>query len=118
MNKLVLDTNIFVSGFLWNGNEAELLRKIERGEVLNFISPEILSEIENVIRREKFKTLLIEANTTADSILEKIISLSHFVVGPHLEKNVVKEDPTDDKFIECALNADVQYIVSGDKHLL
>ena len=43
MIKLVLDTNVFVSGFLWEGNEAELIRKIERKDAMNFISPEILS---------------------------------------------------------------------------
>jgi predicted nucleic acid-binding protein len=38
MVKLVLDTNVFVSGFLWEGNEAELIRKIERKEIMNFIN--------------------------------------------------------------------------------
>ena len=118
MVKLVLDTNIFVSGFLWEGNEADLIRKIERKEAMNFITPEILLEIERVISRDKFKELLIKADITADEILQKIIYLSHIVVGPEIKENIVKADPTDDKFVECAINAKADYIVSGDKHLL
>jgi putative PIN family toxin of toxin-antitoxin system len=118
MMKLVLDTNVFVSGFLWEGNEAELIRKIERKDAMNFINPEILSEIEDVINRDKFKYLLAKHNLIADEIIEKTVSLSHIVIGRKLEENVVKADPKDDKFVECALNSDANYIVSGDKHLL
>ncbi|MFA4819893.1 MAG: putative toxin-antitoxin system toxin component, PIN family [Candidatus Aenigmatarchaeota archaeon] len=118
MIKLVLDTNVFVSGFLWEGNEAELIRKIERKDAMNFISPEILSEIKDVIGRDKFKNLLAKHNLIADEIIEKIVSLSHIVIGRKLEENVVKADPKDDKFIECAMNSSADYIVTGDKHLL
>lgn len=118
MIKLVLDTNVFVSGFLWEGNESEAIRNIERKEAMNFISPEILSEIEDVINRDKFKDMLAKHNLTADEIIEKIVSLSHIVIGGKLGKNVVKADPKDDKFIECAINSDADYIVSGDRHLL
>lgn len=118
MIKLVLDTNIFVSGFLWEGKEAELIRKIERKEAINFINPEIILEIEKVISREKFKDLFVKANLTTDEMLQKIIALSHIVMGEKMQENVVKADPSDDKFIECAVNSNADYIVSGDTHLL
>jgi len=118
MIKLVLDTNVFVSGFLWEGNEAELIRKIERKDAMNFISPEILSEIEDVISRDKFKGLLAKHNLAADEIVEKIISLSHIVIGRKLEENIVKSDPEDNKILACAVSCDADYIVTGDKHLL
>ena len=118
MHKLVLDTNTYISGFLWEGNEAKLIRKIESGKASSFVSKEILEEIDEVLRRDKFIEVLKIANTTADEILSKIVSLSTIVIGPKLEKNVVKEDKKDDKFIECALNAKANIIVSGDNHLL
>ena len=118
MIKLVLDTNVFISGFLWEGNEAELIRRIERKEAVNFINPEIISEIEKVISRDKFKELLVKAGLTVDEIIQKIIFLSHIVVGPKMKENVVKSDPTDDKFIECAINSNADYIISGDRDLL
>ena len=40
------------------------------------------------------------------------------IIGPKLKVNVVKEDRNDDKFIECAINAKAEVIVSGDGHLL
>ena len=118
MHRLVLDTNTYISGFLWEGNEAELIRKIESGKAFSFISKEILEEIDEVLRRDKFVEVLKVANTTADEILSKMASLSTIVIGPKLEENVVKEDKKDDKFIECALNAKSDIIVSGDDHLL
>ena len=118
MHKLVLDTNTSISGFLWEGNEAKLIRKIESGKASSFISKEILEEIDEVLRRDKFVTILKVANTTADEVLSKIVSLSTIVIGPKLEENVVKEDKDDDKFIECAVNAKANIIVSGDDHLL
>lgn len=118
MHKLVLDTNTYISGFLWGGNEAELIRKIESGKASSFISREILEEVDEVLRRDKFVEVLKVANTTADEVLSKIVSLSTIVIGPKLEENVVKEDKKDDKFIECALNAKAGIIVSGDDHLL
>jgi len=118
MNRIVLDTNIFISGFLWEGNEARLIRKIENNEVMNFISQEILEEIENVIKRDKFTELLDKARIKPDEIIEKIISISHMVVGLKMKGNIVKSDPADDKFIECAINSRSKYIVSGDNHLL
>lgn len=118
MIRIVLDTNVFISGFLWDEKEAEVIRRIERKEIANFINPAILVEIENVINRRKFRELLANARMTADEILQQIISLSHIVVGPNIGRNIIKSDVTDDKFIECALNSKSGYIVSGDRHLL
>jgi len=118
MLKLVLDTNIIISAFFWEGNEAELIRKIEENKIKLFINKEILNEIESVLKRPKFKILLDKTNQTPEHILAKIISLSYLVIAPKLKKIILKDDPSDDKFIECAINAKAGYIVSGDKHLL
>jgi len=75
MHRLVLDTNTYTSGFLWEGNEAKLIRKIESGKASSFISKEILEEIDEVLRRDKFVTILKVANTTADEVLSKIVGL-------------------------------------------
>ena len=118
MLKLVLDTNTIVSAFFWEGNEAELIRKIEQNKAQLFITKEILDEIEKVIKRPKFNELLDRTNQTPEQILAKLISLSRLVIGPKLKKIIIKDDFSDDKFIECAVNAKAGYIVSGDKHLL
>jgi|SRR3989344_9277294 len=101
MLKVVLDTNVLISAFLWDGNKAELFRKIEKNKVKFYTSFEIISEMENVIRREKFNELLMKVKINAEEITEKIISLSNLVIGKKLNLNVCR-DPKDNKFLECA----------------
>ncbi len=117
MLKMVLDTNTLVSAFFWEGNESDLLKKIEEGKAYLFISPEILKEVEEVIKRPKFENVALLANQTPGKIIQKIISVSHMVFGPRLNINVCR-DPKDNIFVECAVNAKADYIVSGDKDLL
>ena len=115
--KLVLDTNTIISAFFWEGNEAELLRKLEQGKAMLYISGEILTEIEEVIKRPKFNEVMKKANLTPDQILQKIISLSHLVIAPKITVKVYR-DEKDNKFLECADSANADYLVSGDDDLL
>lgn len=115
--KLVLDTSTIISAFFWDGNEAELLREIEKRNVKLYISKEILDEIADVIIRPKFRHVMLKANLTPEQILEKIISISQVVITTKIQIDICK-DKKDNKFLECAEIAKVDYIVSGDDDLL
>ncbi len=115
--KLVIDTNTLVSAFFWEGNEAELLRKIEQGEAKIYITSKILKEVEEVIKRPKFDQVMKNAGLIPNQIMQKIVSLSHLVIAPKLNIKVCR-DEKDNKFLECAVNAKADYIVSGDEDLL
>ncbi len=115
--KLVLDTNTIVSAFFWEGNEAELFRKIEQGKAELYVSIEILKEVEKVIKRPKFNEVMRKANLTPDQIIQKIVSLSHLVIASKLNIKVCR-DEKDDKFLECAESAKADDIISGDEDLL
>ncbi|MEK6943011.1 MAG: putative toxin-antitoxin system toxin component, PIN family [Nanoarchaeota archaeon] len=115
--KLVLDTNTIVSAFFWEGNEAELFRKIEQGRARAYISNEILKEVEEVIKRPKFDKVMKNAGLTQDQIIQKIVSIFHFVISPKLDIKVCR-DEKDNKFLECAESAKVDYLISGDEDLL
>ena len=117
MLKLVLDTNTIISAFFWDGNEAELFRKIEQGKVILCISREILTEIENVIKRPKFDDIMKNAGVTPNQVMQKIVSLSHLVIAPKIKIDLCR-DKKDNKFLECAESAKAEYIVSGDEDLL
>jgi len=117
MLKIVLDTNVLVSAFFWEGNEAELFRKIEQKKTVLFISQEILKELEDVLNRPKFKEIMIKSNINSNEIIQKIISVSHLVIGNKLNINICR-DEKDNKFLECAEHAKADYIVSGDRDLL
>jgi putative PIN family toxin of toxin-antitoxin system len=115
--KLVLDTNTLVSAFFWEGNEAELLRKIEQGKAKLYITNEILKEIKEVIKRPKFNEIMKKAGLTPDQIMQKIVSLSHLVIAPKILVKVCR-DEKDNKFLECAESVKADYIISGDEDLL
>ena len=115
--KLVLDTNTIVSAFFWEGNEAELFRKIEQCKAKLYITIEILKEVEEVIKRPKFNEVMRKTNLTPNQIMQKIVSLSHLVIAPKLGIKVCR-DEKDNKFLECAESAKADYLVSGDEDLL
>ena len=111
--KLVLDANIFISSFFWGGNPKIVIERIISGIDELFITKEILDEIEDVIRRPKFH---------ADSegiifFISSIEEIGNKITPQKLVKNGSR-DRTDNKYIECGITANVDFIISGDIHLL
>ena len=111
--KIVLDANIFISALFWGGNPKKVLeRAINKTDEL-YISKEILEEIEDVIGRPKFhaeKEKIEYIIKSIEDISEKITSKIKIKKG--------SRDIKDNKYIECAMTADADYIISGDIHLL
>lgn len=85
----------------------------ENGTILLAVSDDILSEVERVLLRPKF-------GWTQEQIDLAILDLSGFTehVRPTQRIDVVKEDPTDNRIVECAAASGSEYLISGDKHLL
>ena len=94
-----------------------MFRKIENGKARLYITAEILKEVEDVIKRPKFKEVMKKANLSPNSIIQKITSLSHFVISPRLSIKVCR-DEKDNKFLECAVSAGANYLISGDEDLI
>lgn len=117
MKKVVLDTNSLISALLWDGNEAKIIEKAEKKEIHLFISQEILEELEGVLKREKFIKRLESREYTVEKAVAKIALIST-LIEPNVVIDVIKEDPEDNKVLECAVSAKAKYIISGDNHLL
>lgn len=117
MKKVVLDTNALISGLLWDGNEATIIEKAEKKEIQLFISPKILKELEGVLKREKFTKRLEDKEYTVEKAVAKI-ALITILIEPNININEIKEDPDDNRVLECAVSAEVDFIISGDNHLL
>ena len=112
--KIVLDANIFISSFFWGGNPRMILKRIISKIDELFITKEILEEIEDVLGRPKF-----HANN--DSIYYFINSIEEIgnKIIPWMKRITNgSRDEKDNKYIECGIAADVDYIISGDIHLL
>jgi hypothetical protein len=89
--------------------------------ILNKISPvvsrEIVEEYANVLARDKFSVL----GSTEErlNLLHRILSLDWVVfVYPQQKIDVIKDDPKDNIFLECAIEGNCEFVVSGDQHLL
>jgi putative PIN family toxin of toxin-antitoxin system len=111
--RITCDTNIIISALNFPGNPARILAMAETGEITLAVSDDILAEVDRVLKRPKF-------GWTQEQVDEAISGLSAFAehVGPKQRIDVVKDDPTDNRILECAAAAGSEYLVSGDKHLL
>ena len=111
--KIVCDTNVLISGVLFGGHARKILQLASRGVLINFLSPDILREVEDVLRRSRF-------GLRPDHVLE-IVALfkdTFEIVIPSLRVQAIQSDPEDNHVIEAALAARAEFIISGDKHLL
>ncbi len=112
MLKVVLDTNIFVSSF-FGGIPREIINYWKVGKITLCISQVIIEEYLEVLNRLGLK------NEDEIKNLTKLFAEGYNSVftakTPKLE--IVKDDPDDNKFLECAVALDCKIIISGDKHL-
>ena len=115
--KVVLDTNILVSGTFWTGDSFEILKKIDDKVIILILSKEIIKEYEEVIKSEEIIGKISNKNLLINKVVEKII-LNSIIVNPKKIINIVKEDPDDNKIVECATEGNADYIISYDNHLL
>ena len=108
--KIVLDTNIFISGIFWGGYPHNILSLWAKNKIDILITKKILNEYLRVLHKidkagntaKKWGAFVIEHSTIIDD--KEIVSLCR--------------DPDDNKFLNCAIAGKANYIVSGDKDLL
>ena len=112
MKRAVLDTNILISSAL-GGALVLVLEKWDAGVFSVVVTTDILSEYFEVLNRPKFGL----KQETIDKITTYIYQFSEFVI-PEEKIQFIEDDPKDDKFLEAAIAGNVDFIVSGDKHLL
>ncbi len=113
MLKITADTNTLISATITKGNEFQLLKLPRFGKIQLILSPQILKEFKEVISRPKFGFSQEQINNA----LKQIINISSIVM-PSVKINIIKDDAEDNKILECAVSGKVDYIVSGDSHLL
>jgi len=111
--KVVLDTNVFVSGIFFSGPPYQILQAWRDDRIQLVVSPDILEEYSRV------GEILAEDHPAINfkPVLEFVIQNAVVYSVTALPERVC-EDPDDDKFLACALAGGSKVIVSGDKHLL
>jgi putative PIN family toxin of toxin-antitoxin system len=115
--RAVMDTNVLVSGVLWRGVPFELLRWAEKNSLVIYTSLEILAEVHRVLHYPKFQQCMDNQQASPGELFAKIASLCTIIQVDQVVKGVCS-DADDEKFLSCALAANVKVLVSGDRHLL
>lgn len=110
--RVVLDTNVYLSGIIFGGNCRHILDLMIKRKIRIITSPAILLEISQKLK-QKFKWSQNKIFTVIKTLVE-----STKVVQPKIKIRAVRTDKSDDKIIEAAAAGRTKYIVSGDQHLL
>ena len=111
--RIVLDSNVIISGFLFGGHPVRLLDHAMAGSMACFMSLPMLDEIREVLQRPKFGLSPDQALTLAGQLHDLCE-----MVRPRKRVQVVAADPDDNAILECAMAASAEIIVTGDAHLL
>ncbi len=115
--RAVLDTNVVISAMLIrDGIEDRILRAWQRGAFDLVLSPQILDEMGRALSYEKFRKARWMAEEEIVALLQSLAQESLLVPGK--VRVEVSRDPEDNKFLEAAIEARAQYVVTGDKDLL
>lgn len=113
--RAVLDTNVLISGVIATGVPHKLLVKGFDQEYQIVVSVETLTEFRETLLKypERF-------HMDEDEVQEEVETVQYFAefVAPQEDIAAVEDDPDDDKFLEATVAGDVDYLVSGDGHLL
>ena len=114
MVKVVADTNIYISALFWHGNPYKFIHLCFERKAKLVISRQIIDELERILLTDgKF-----EMPREDVALYSEIILSCAELVSPNFTLNVIIKDPADDRILECAVEGGVDYLVSGNKHLL
>lgn len=109
--KIVLDTNVLISGVVFGGKPREILEMVRNKELLGITSPVLLAELGDVLSKKimypKSKVLQVEKK------MRKIFRVVH----PIKPISAVADDD-DNRVLEAAIEGKCEYVVTGDKDLL
>jgi putative PIN family toxin of toxin-antitoxin system len=114
--RLVLDTNVVVSGLIWGGVPRRLLDLARDGHLSLFTSNVLLDELADVLAREKFASLLASQRITPAFLMQGYGILTKSVTPQTIQRTV--RDPKDDAVIATALVAQAEAVITGDNDLL
>lgn len=118
MIRAVLDTNVYVSALLRPLSvPAAIVKAWRNGHFQLVLSPSIQEEIARVLEYPHIRKLSGITDTQVAALLLSLRKKAFFTQD-RMQVDVIQDDPSDNKFVACALEGNAGYIVTGDRHLL
>ncbi|MDI6709544.1 MAG: putative toxin-antitoxin system toxin component, PIN family [Bacillota bacterium] len=116
--RIVIDTNVFMGGLLAPEKASgRLLQLWESGVIEVLVSPAIRSEYLDILGKMRFGSPDAAARREARAV--SLLEGPHCrEIKPDLHLSLVKDDPADNKFLECAVAGRAACLVTQDHHLL
>ena len=114
VSKVVIDTNVIISALLFGGKPGELIPLWQISRIKPIVSRDIIDEYIKVLAYPKFEL----SEKEIQFLLYRQVLPYFKIVETSQGEIIISNDPSDDKFIQCALAGNAKIIVSGDSHLL
>lgn len=115
--RVVLDTNVLVSAFLWPGTPTRLIELATEGDIQLFTSKALLEELREILHRKKLQRTVTATGLSADALVKRYQRLAYRVTARKFTQQICR-DADDDAVLACALAAKANIIVTGDNDLL
>ena len=110
MRRIVLDTNCLLQSLPSNSPYHKIWTEVLNGNIQLCVNTEILNEYEEILSRKTSKEI-------ARNVVEAIARLSTtYYQEVYIHFGLITADVDDNKFVDCAVAADAEYIVTNDKH--
>ena len=110
MQRIILGTNCLLMSIPRKSPYHQILLDFLAGKYLLCVSNEVVLEYEEILTRKV-------GSLVANNIINAILASSNTIfINPQKRYQLIKSDPDDNKFVDCAISANAKYIVSQDHH--
>ncbi|MBD1852311.1 putative toxin-antitoxin system toxin component, PIN family [Leptolyngbya sp. FACHB-711] len=116
--KVVLDTNIWVSGLLWGGSPRQVIIRAEQQQITIAASDRLLSELEATLNYPKLQPRLLRIGIPVEELMLRVRQLVELCSPASLPEVSSLRDPDDLIVIAAAVAANAEVIITGDADLL
>lgn len=119
MIRAVLDCNVVVSALIQpEGPSARIMDALSRQAFQCILSPAIMAETRRVLRYPRVERRIALSQDEEEAYLSALSVLALWVADVKPVRSIVTEDPSDDIYVQAAVEGDAGFLVSGDDHLL
>jgi putative PIN family toxin of toxin-antitoxin system len=116
--EVVLDTNVAVSAAINPKGPPALIIKVWRAQSFTWVTSEsLLTELERTLRSPKIHRHIAWSDQELNAFLAAVNQLTR-ITSPTRTIDIIKVDPADNRVLEAAVAGGVDYVVTGDRHLL